>query len=61
MSEPHDFESSADAMPVRLENFEGPLDLLIHLIRTNEVSVYDIPDRARHPAVPRRDSAACRS
>ncbi|HET9481615.1 MAG TPA: segregation/condensation protein A, partial [Candidatus Polarisedimenticolia bacterium] len=26
-----------------LESFEGPLDLLLHLIRTNEVSITDIP------------------
>jgi segregation and condensation protein A len=38
-----DFESSADALPIRLDNFEGPLDLLIHLIRKNEVNIYDIP------------------
>ena len=38
-----DFESSPDAYRVTLETFEGPLDLLIHLIRKNEVSVYDIP------------------
>ena len=43
MSEAHDFESSVDALPVHLDNFEGPLDLLIHLIRKNEVNVYDIP------------------
>ncbi len=28
---------------VRLEVFEGPLDLLLHLIRTQEVDIYDIP------------------
>jgi segregation and condensation protein A len=38
-----DFESSRDAIPIHLENFEGPLDLLLHLIRKNEVNVYDIP------------------
>jgi segregation and condensation protein A len=43
MNESHDFESSADALPVRVANFEGPLDLLIHLIRKNEVNIYDIP------------------
>ena len=43
MDQPHDFESSADAFAVRLEQFEGPLDLLLHLIRKNEVNVYDIP------------------
>lgn len=37
------FESSLDALPVRLENFEGPLDLLLHLIRKHEVNIYDIP------------------
>lgn len=43
MNEQIDFESSPDAYRVKLESFEGPLDLLIHLIRTNEVNVYDIP------------------
>jgi len=28
---------------VRLTAFEGPLDLLLHLIRENRVSIYDIP------------------
>src|SRR5262249_32633186 len=28
---------------VRLQNFEGPLDLLLHLIKKNEVNIYDIP------------------
>jgi segregation and condensation protein A len=37
------FESSPDAYKVKLETFEGPLDLLIHLIKQNEVNVYDIP------------------
>jgi len=37
------FESSPDAYQVKLDNFEGPLDLLIHLIKTEEVNVYDIP------------------
>jgi segregation and condensation protein A len=43
MDQPHDFESSVDAIPVRLDNYEGPLDLLLHLIKKNEVSIYDIP------------------
>jgi segregation and condensation protein A len=38
-----DFESSPDAYQVKLEAFEGPLDLLLHLIRKNEVNIYDIP------------------
>lgn len=29
--------------PVELPVFTGPLDLLLHLIRANEVSIYDIP------------------
>jgi segregation and condensation protein A len=44
MSEPrHDFESAPDAFPIKLESFEGPLDLLLHLIRKNEVNIHDIP------------------
>ena len=42
MSEP-EFESILEAYPVRLENFEGPLDLLLHLIRKHELNIYDIP------------------
>lgn len=38
-----DFESSPDAYKVKLETFEGPLDLLLHLIRKSEVNIYDIP------------------
>jgi segregation and condensation protein A len=38
-----EFESILDAYPVHLQNFEGPLDLLLHLIKRNEVSIYDIP------------------
>ena len=29
--------------PVKLEMFEGPLDLLLHLIYKNEVDIFDIP------------------
>lgn len=46
--------SSGDTLPlyrdevtlpytVKLEVFEGPLDLLLHLIKKNEVDIYDIP------------------
>ena len=38
--------AGADLMepyPVRLPQFEGPLDLLLHLIRKNEVDLRDIP------------------
>lgn len=30
-------------MDVRLEAFEGPFDLLFHLIEKNEIDIYDIP------------------
>jgi segregation and condensation protein A len=30
-------------IPVKLQAFEGPLDLLLHLIEKNKVSIYDIP------------------
>jgi segregation and condensation protein A len=38
-----EFESILEAYPVRLDNFEGPLDLLLHLIKQSEVNIYDIP------------------
>ena len=43
MQEPQEFESILEAYPVRLQNFQGPLDLLLHLIKRSEVSIYDIP------------------
>mgnify|MGYP000451712882 CR=1 FL=1 len=30
-------------IPVKLQVFEGPLDLLLHLIEKNKVDIYDIP------------------
>ena len=32
------------ALSVKLEVFEGPLDLLLHLIEKNKIDIYDIPD-----------------
>jgi len=43
VTEQTDFESSPDAYQVKLDSFEGPLDLLLHLIRKHEVNIYDIP------------------
>jgi segregation and condensation protein A len=55
---PESSEGSRDAMPpspddanagrpgsvtIRLERFEGPLDLLLHLIKRDEIDIYDIP------------------
>ena len=37
------FESILEDYPIRILNFEGPLDLLLHLIKKHEVNVYDIP------------------
>ena len=38
-----EFESVLEEYPVRLQNFEGPLDLLLHLIKKHELDIYDIP------------------
>src|SRR5688500_12570275 len=38
-----EFESILQNYPVHLDNFDGPLDLLLHLIKKNEVNIYDIP------------------
>jgi segregation and condensation protein A len=38
-----EFDSVLEDYPVRLQNFEGPLDLLLHLIKKNELDIYDIP------------------
>src|SRR6476619_7799334 len=32
-----------DDLKILLGEFEGPLDLLLHLIRQEQVSIYDIP------------------
>jgi segregation and condensation protein A len=37
------FESQLETVRIRLQAFEGPLDLLVHLIRKHEIDVYDIP------------------
>lgn len=36
-------EGFHESYSVRLDAFEGPLDLLLHLIRKNELDIYDIP------------------
>lgn len=37
-------EAAADGdYKVRLDVFEGPMDLLLHLIKVNEMDIYDIP------------------
>lgn len=37
------FDDDSLACLVRTEAFEGPLDLLLHLIKKNEVDIYNIP------------------
>jgi segregation and condensation protein A len=36
-------EDRADAYHVKLDAFEGPLDLLLHLVRKHDVDILDIP------------------
>lgn len=34
---------SKNSLTLQLPNFEGPLDLLLHLIRSQKIDIYDIP------------------
>ncbi|HEY2930570.1 MAG TPA: segregation/condensation protein A [Acidobacteriota bacterium] len=36
-------EETPEVLKVKLDIFEGPLDLLLHLIRKEEIDIYDIP------------------
>ena len=36
-------DDQTDDLKILLGEFEGPLDLLLHLIRQEHVSIYDIP------------------
>ena len=36
-------DSAESSYRIRLDQFEGPLDLLLHLIKKNEINIYDIP------------------
>ena len=56
---PHDLYIPPDALEVFLEQFEGPLDLLLYLIRKENINVLDIPMARLTAAVPgvRRDDA----
>lgn len=42
-TEDTEFQDAEAGYGVRLEMFEGPLDLLLFLIRKNEIDIYDIP------------------
>src|SRR5688572_14451863 len=43
MDHQHEFESAVDAFPIKLDQFEGPLDLLLHLIKKTELNIHEIP------------------
>jgi segregation and condensation protein A len=36
------FESQLESIKIKLQGFDGPLDLLVHLIKKNQMNVYDI-------------------
>ncbi len=36
-------ENVSEKYRVKIKTFEGPLDLLLHLIKTSEIDIYDIP------------------
>ena len=40
---PHDLYIPPDALEVFLESFEGPLDLLLYLIRKQNLDILDVP------------------
>lgn len=43
VSNPFQFDAGRGEYGVELDIFQGPLDLLLHLIRKEEVDIYDIP------------------
>ncbi len=44
-----DYFRQSEAYQVELTGFQGPLDLLLHLIKKDEIDIYDIPI-ARSPS-----------
>ncbi|MFQ5780331.1 MAG: segregation and condensation protein A [Nitrospiria bacterium] len=38
-----EFEQSEESYDVKVGDFEGPLELLLYLIKKNEINIYDIP------------------
>ena len=37
-----DLNSETNKYKIKIDNFEGPLDLLCHLIEKNKMNIYDI-------------------
>ena len=64
MEVPRDLYIPPDALEIFLEQFEGPLDLLLYLIRKENISVLDVPMRRsafrRHRSRCRRERATHR-
>ena len=48
---PTDLFIPPDALEVVLESFQGPLDLLLYLIRRQNLDILDIPVADNHPAI----------
>jgi len=38
-----DITTASDSYSIKIPAFEGPLDLLLHLIKENKIDIYDIP------------------
>ena len=36
-------DENAEKYRVKLDAFEGPMELLLHLIQVNKIDIYDIP------------------
>lgn len=43
MTNPHESETDEPYRVMLSDIFEGPMDLLVHLIKKNEINIYDIP------------------
>ena len=50
IEKPEDLYIPPDALEVILEAFEGPLDLLLYLIRKQKFDIVNLPDVANHSA-----------
>ncbi len=50
-SMPLDLFIPPEALEVFLETFEGPLDLLLYLIRKQKLDVVDLPIQTNHPTI----------
>lgn len=51
---------TAEHLTFKLDQAEGPLDLLLHLIKQNEMDIYDIPGCRNNFSVYRLPSFKCK-